>query len=415
MGQTQALIYDSAAEDYKPGFKVNGFVTSCILYGVFAFSSWLSPSIVVRLGPRISMIIAALTYVFNIVQLLYLNDISIYIATVIIGFGAPVIWTAQGTVLSHNSDPGTITRNSGVFWAMNSSSQFIGNLFAYFVFKDEEYITENRKNILAYGLTGVSAVGVILMFFLRPTPWIKKKQDVSLVETLKESWYLLLTPDMALFTLILFYTGIQQSVWAGVYSGAIGFSIEIGEDRKALASLSGVIIAVGEVLGGILFGFLGHVTVKKGRDPIIMLGFLLSSIAYFLMFVNLPFKSTLGETDEFGYWGPNRIVTLVTSFLLGFSDACFNTQVMAILGGYWKDKPASAFGLFKFFQSIATAIAFLYAAFIELQWQLLIAVAFGIIGTIACVKVEMKTQRVKSGDDIQEKEKTEGAEIKTEI
>ena len=66
-----------------------------IIYGVFAFASWLAPSIVVRFGPRVSMIAAALTYAFNISQYLYLNEGSVYFASVLIGFGAPVIWTAQ--------------------------------------------------------------------------------------------------------------------------------------------------------------------------------------------------------------------------------------------------------------------------------------------------------------------------------
>ena len=108
----------------------------------------------------------------------------IYVANVILGIGAAVIWTAQvtlimieiiiliiivlinnhldctgtgnlqlftftftekfmaivsqfsqGNLLANNSDPTTITRNSGVFWAMNMSSSFIGNTLAFFLFK----------------------------------------------------------------------------------------------------------------------------------------------------------------------------------------------------------------------------------------------------------------------------------------
>ena len=83
----------------------------------------------------------------------------IYVANVILGIGAAVIWTAQviqrfqqqsglqkksghfhfhflqGNVLANNSDPTTITRNSGVFWAMNMSSNFIGNTLAFLLFK----------------------------------------------------------------------------------------------------------------------------------------------------------------------------------------------------------------------------------------------------------------------------------------
>ena len=62
---------------------------------MFAFASWGAPSVVVAVGPRLSMILAALTYLFNITQYLYLNKYSVYPASVIIGLGAPVIWTAQ--------------------------------------------------------------------------------------------------------------------------------------------------------------------------------------------------------------------------------------------------------------------------------------------------------------------------------
>ena len=38
-----------------------------------------------------------------------------------------------------------------------------------------------------------------------------------------------------------------------------------GPNRKALSSLSAILVATGEVVGGILFGFLGHLTIRWGR------------------------------------------------------------------------------------------------------------------------------------------------------
>ena len=71
-----------------------------IVSGVFGLASWLAPSLVVAVGTRLSMILAALTYLFNTAQYLYLNQYSVYISSVILGLGAPVIWTAQALNLN---------------------------------------------------------------------------------------------------------------------------------------------------------------------------------------------------------------------------------------------------------------------------------------------------------------------------
>merc|ERR1712154_175538 len=106
MSQTQKLVYSYASE--QSSFNVDGFTTSAMIYVLFAFNSWLSPSIVVVFGAQRSLIAAALIYVFYVSQYLYLNTYSVYVATVLVGLAAPVIWTAQGFILTNNSDPETI-------------------------------------------------------------------------------------------------------------------------------------------------------------------------------------------------------------------------------------------------------------------------------------------------------------------
>ena len=62
---------------------------------VFALACWISPSVVVITGPRLSMVVASLAYAFQISQYLYLNTISVYVASVLLGIGSPILWTAQ--------------------------------------------------------------------------------------------------------------------------------------------------------------------------------------------------------------------------------------------------------------------------------------------------------------------------------
>lgn len=154
-----------------------------------------------------------------------------------------------------------------------------------------------------------------------------------------------------------------------------------------------IAVAGGEVVGGAIFGFLGHITTRRGRDPIIILGFVLSMITYFLMFLAIPFTAPLGETKDSAFISSSKYLVIFTAFILGFSDACFNTQITSILGGAFKDQSSSAFAIFKFIQSLSTAIAFFYSPYLGLQWQLLIAVVFDILGSIAFCKVEWAAQR----------------------
>ena len=140
---------------------------------------------------------------------------------------------------------------------------------------------------------------------------------------------------------------------------------------------------------------------RRGRDPIVVLGFILSMLAYFLTFLAIPNSANLNETEELAFIDPNRFLVIVLNlkfdplfryliifiaFLLGFSDACFNTQVRfrslsqigqkakicdisqitSILGGVFKEQSSSAFAIFKFMQSLSAAIAFFYSPY--LRW-----------------------------------------------
>jgi len=390
MSQTQKLVYSYASE--QSSFNVDGFTTSAMIYVLFAFNSWLSPSIVVVFGAQRSLIAAALIYVFYVSQYLYLNTYSVYVATVLVGLAAPVIWTAQGFILTNNSDPDTITRNSGIFWAMNMSSGFIGNLIAFLLFNGDDEINKDTRMTLGWILTSVSIAGTLVAFLFRPTPWAEKP-TANFLQTLKDSWTLFITPNMLMFSITMFYTGLNQSLWSGVYSAKIGYTMGFGDNRTALASISAIIVAAGEVVGGLVFGFFGFLTIKWGRHPILLLGCLLTLVSYVLMFINLPADAPDDNTAESGFIQANTPMALITSFLLGLGDACFNTQVTAILGSVFKDQAASAFGLFKFVQSMATGIYFFYSSHLGFYWQLLIIVIFDILGTITSVRLELWSRR----------------------
>ena len=178
------------------------------------------------------MIVAGVMYAQYIAQLLHLNTYVLYVSAVVIGLGAPVLWTAQGNFLSMNSDDDTISRNSGVFWAMMQMSTFIGNTFAYFMFAGEEFISSETRTTVGAVLLGVNLAGVLTLFFLRPISPINETMETpSPSSALESAGSFLLTPEMMLLSITFLYNGLQLSFWSVVYPTSVGFTSSFGNNR----------------------------------------------------------------------------------------------------------------------------------------------------------------------------------------
>ncbi|KAH9519951.1 DUF895 domain membrane protein [Bulinus truncatus] len=166
--------------------------------------------------------------------------------------------------------------------------------------------------------------------------------------------------------------GIEMTFLSGVYGASISHDKQFGSSAIGLLGISGIFIGVGEIFGGVLFGLLGKKTNAHGRDPIVMLGYVVHMVAFYLIFINIPENAPLTDSYLPTYIISNEYVAILCSFLLGFGDSSFNTQLYSIIGFMFPEDSSSAFALFKFVQSVAAAAAFYYSNVLYLQWQLLI-------------------------------------------
>ncbi|XP_049869126.1 UNC93-like protein MFSD11 [Pectinophora gossypiella] len=397
MGNIEKTILDSIKQD-DTSFTGDGYTSLAIIYATLAICNWMAPSIITITGPRGAMLIGAATYLFFIVSFLFPRTWLLYAASVLIGAGAAAIWTGQGNYLTLNSDADTISRNSGVFWAMLQCSMFFGNLFVFIKFQGKTHIDGETRNVVFGALTAVCAVGIVFLLLLRPIRRVPALDDAKVemvnhesegpMDAFKGAIRLFCTRDMLLLSVTFIYTGVELSFFSGVYSSAIGFTLAMGENAKQLVGLSGVFIGVGEVLGGALFGILGSKTTRWGRDPIVIMGYLIHLVSFFLIFINLPAEAPFGDTKEISYINPSPYLAMFCSFLLGFGDACFNTQIYSILGGNYSDNSTSAFALFKFTQSLAAAACFFYSSQALLTVQLVVLAVLASLGTASFVRVE---------------------------
>ncbi|XP_055925078.1 UNC93-like protein MFSD11 [Argiope bruennichi] len=400
-GMIQNIVISSMKEQYE-GYNGNGYISLAVVYAVFAISNWVAPSIIFTIGPKISMILGGISYSLFIANFFFHETWCLYLASAIIGFGASLFWTGQGNFLTINSDAETMSRNSGVFWALLQCSLLFGNIFVFFTFQGKSVIDEHTRFVVFGVLLGVSLAGLVLLCFLRSgrsqsvdvtsNPSATPEGSGPLAE-FKKAVFLLKTKKMFCLAITFLYTGFELSFFSGVYGTGIGFTKQFGSDAAKYVGISGICIGAGEIIGGAVFGILGKKTNKYGRDPVILLGYLFHIITFFLIYINLPAKSTLHETWQPAFINSNVALAMLCAFGLGFGDACYNTQIYSILGSVYADDSAPAFALFKFFQSVAAAVAFFYSSVLELPYQLFILVVFGTLGTCTFWFVEWAEYR----------------------
>lgn len=58
---SQKTVLDSIAHD-DPTYKGDGYTSLAVIYAVLAVCNWLAPSIISVTGPKVAMIIGAVTY-----------------------------------------------------------------------------------------------------------------------------------------------------------------------------------------------------------------------------------------------------------------------------------------------------------------------------------------------------------------
>lgn len=396
----QQTVVNSIRTKPEYNFHGDGYISLCITYIVFAISNWLSPSIIGLTGAKYGMFFAAMTYALYSASFIYPTTLTFYLAAVLIGMGAGPLWAAQGNYLADNSDSETSGRNAGLFWAIFQSSILFGNIFVYVAFNNKTTISDETR-FLVYGvLTSLAVVGIFILLLLRqksvplsvseclPGPWKQFKGALKLSATL----------NMILLTIVFLFTGQLLTFFSGIYGTALGATWQFGPDAKKYIGLSGAFIGLGEIFGGAVFGLMGSKLTKCKlfkRECIFLLGTLIGLVAYALVYFNLPPDSPLvprAETDALMM--PRIWIAMVAAGLLGLADACYNTQVLAMLMSLYSDNSLAAFALYKFSHSIGAAITFLYSTKLNLYHQLYLLAAGSILATLAFWIVEVR-ERVR--------------------
>lgn len=393
-------------------FLGSGYYSLGIIYGIFSFSNLLAPTVVAVIGAKLSMFVSGLLYSAYIAVFILPFTWSLYLSSVLIGIGAAMLWTAQGQFLVENSEASTINRNTGMFWALLQCSMIFGNLYVYFEWTGMTEISDSSRKNVFLSLLVASVLGTLSFLVLRQSQteeeMLSEEEGQSLLSThmrykhransaMQEAkaefqtiLQLLRTKTVVLLSPCMAYSGLELSFYSGVYGTCIGATTHFGGAAKGLIGISGIVIGVGEIVGGGFFGLLCKNN-RFRRTSVVFLGMVVHFVAFYLIFLNIPadapvvFKTT---TQMSPYLSPSVSIALLCSFLLGLGDSCFNTQLYSILGRVYAEQSTPAFAIFKFIQSVFAAVAFFYSGHLLLPWQLLVMVALGFSGTLCFFVVE---------------------------
>ena len=143
------------------GFGDLGFYTLGVLYFSFAFSCFIATPIVNKIGDRASMFLGSIPYflyVFSFVMasasIKYPDKVDdyffldkgfieafLYIASVLNGFGASILWVGHGRYISSIANDSNKGLFNSVFWAVMMASLIVGALFGAIVLQNTDAFT----------------------------------------------------------------------------------------------------------------------------------------------------------------------------------------------------------------------------------------------------------------------------------
>ncbi|XP_046677140.1 UNC93-like protein MFSD11 [Homalodisca vitripennis] len=377
----QKTIVSSISDD-TPEVEVDGYTVTAVAYSLFAVSLLLGPYLSHAIGPKLTMIVSAFAYLSATVPYLVENGWMIFGGAIINGIAAGFMYPAQGQYLIENSSPQTAARNVGIFWTMFRASTLWGNLFVYYIFYGKQYIDQYTRRTVLYFFMGINLLAIASLMILPKSSSDCKTEGYSPSKTVKTCWAILKSRKMLWLMFSFSYAGLQQAFGDGVYSITIGYTMALGNSAKELVAVSGIIMSIGGLIGGVcIIVFATRIRRHRyARRSIFMIGCTSQVLAYLITFINLPDTAVFGNTDQLSLINPSATLALTGSLLLTFGDSCLNTQIYSIIAELFRESSAEACAFYSFFKAVCIATSFYWCNHIGLQVQLVILTVMALIG-----------------------------------
>jgi len=296
------------------------------------------------------------------------------------GFGASILWTAQGTYLTKCSpDDSLLGRNSGIFFGIFQLNQVFGNLISGVLLLR----WSNHTVILWIVFTSIAGLATASFLLLQPVSTFETDpvpvQETSILKRLTAMLSILKRKTFLLLLFLMIYSGMSQTFFFGVFTKQISDKSSVGFVMTCFGAAN--------VLGSFTFG---RVQDKIGRIPCLIFGSIIV-LGSTLTLAALP-KQTLDA---------HLYIFYITGILNGFADSSANTIVYATLGVLFRTEIEAGFASFRFIQATTTGVLFFIGTYMSLEIFILALDCFLVVGVLSyglldiCVaSVDLKKEEV---------------------
>ncbi|GAM17354.1 hypothetical protein SAMD00019534_005290, partial [Acytostelium subglobosum LB1] len=334
-----------------------------ILYACLSVSNFVSPLIVLKLGEKLSLILGTVTYVTYIAANIYTNAGILYPASALLGFGAAVLWTAEGAFVIRCSNEKTLGFHTGLFFALFQVNQIIGNLGTAQLLK--AYSDRTLFIILT-----IACASSILIFLLIGNPGSKKndkaKEAMPFQDRLLMTFSILKERPVQMLIIALLYSGMSQAFFFGAFPPLIG---------KEMMGYVMTVFGVCDALGSVFIGKLSDIIGRKSLIIVATMACMGGTIFSYIIDYHISEHKV--------------ILYGVCAGLMGIADAGYNTLLYSLLGTLYPTKGESAAAVFKFVQAIASAAAFLYGPHVNYIQNVIIVNSFVVPSCLLYIAIEV--------------------------
>ncbi|XP_063437955.1 protein unc-93 homolog A-like isoform X2 [Mytilus trossulus] len=404
------------------------------LYSLFAITfggviaCTFAPSVIARLGPKGSLILACLFQTVYVIANYYPKAYILISGGAISGLASGLMWTVQGCYitsiavdylrfdLSHTSLGSVLSKLSGLFYMAFQSTQIFGNLISSVVFQFGEttlkfsnnsfcganfcpsdmniHVPMNHSqnttietthmdasnhdsvNVLISIYLACTVVALLICIFgLRPIESSMSEKYETFKERFASSWGLLFKDLKVLLVVPLyFYIGMQLIVMF------VQFTRSFTACRLGVGWIGYTMLCFGaaDTVGSLVFGYIGKYT---GRIPLFLLATVLE----------------LGLLAFMMLWDITNDTSAIFFFLIplawGLCDSIWMTQSMALVGSAFHKNPETTFALCILFQALGSAVAYIYNIYICEYLKIYIVSITLVISVFLVLILEIRIRR----------------------